>query len=317
MNRHSFLVRLVAAFAQVPLVACGKVLPSSSAATARSPASPNQLPAIGSAFVSPTATSLPPTPTPVSPKKTGSAPAPSVSGISVAVIDADSDALLHGLVPHRRLAPASLTKIFTALVALRYGRPQERITVQFDPAQLSDSTLMGIHPGETYTLEDLLYGLMLPSGNDAALAIANAIGGSTEHFVAMMNHEVTDLGLRDSHFVNPHGLDAPDHYSSAYDMTMAARYGMQHYPEFRKIVGTETWVVHGTRSFTIYNLNRFLGNYPGADGVKIGFTDDAGRTIVASATRDGHQVFVAVMKVGDWVSNTAPLFNWVYQNFTW
>src|SRR6185437_8628399 len=163
----------------------------------------------------------------------------------------------------RQLAPASLTKIFTALVALGSGTPSREITVQFDPAQLSDSTLMGIQPGETYTLEDLLYGLMLPSGNDAALAIANAIGGSDEHFVSMMNDEVTALGLRDSHFVNPHGLDAPDHYSSAYDLAIASRSGMQRYPEFRTVVGTETWVVHGTRSFTIYNLNPFLGNYPG------------------------------------------------------
>jgi serine-type D-Ala-D-Ala carboxypeptidase (penicillin-binding protein 5/6) len=324
MNRQAFLGRLVAAFAHVSLVACGKIVPSNSAAMARSAESANRSPAFGSAFVAPTAspipptaTTLPPTPTPAPPRKTGMAAAPRVSGVSVAVIDGDSGALLYGLDPHRRLAPASVTKIVTALVALRYGSPRQQISVQFDPAQLPDSTLMGIHPGETYTLEDLLYGLILPSGNDAALAIANAIGGSDEHFVAMMNAEVTDLGLHDCHFVNPHGLDAPDHYSSAYDLAMAARYGMRHDPEFRKVVGTETWEVHGTRSFPIDNLNRFLGNYPGADGVKIGFTDDAGRTIVASATRHGHQVFVAVMKVGDWVSNTAPLFDWVYQNFAW
>jgi D-alanyl-D-alanine carboxypeptidase len=237
--------------------------------------------------------------------------------VSVAVIDGDSGALLYGLDPNRHLAPASVTKIFTALVALRYGNPQQEVTVQFDPASLWDSTLMGIHPGETYTLEDLLFGLMLPSGNDAALAIGNAIGGGYDEFVSMMNDEATALGLHDSHFVNPHGLDAPNHYSSAYDLAMAARYGMRHYPEFRKVVGAQTWLVQGSRTFTVENLNRFLGNYPGADGVKIGFTDNAGRTIVASATRNGHQVFVAVMKVGDWVSNTAPLFNWVYQNFSW
>jgi D-alanyl-D-alanine carboxypeptidase len=240
-----------------------------------------------------------------------------VSGVSVAVIDGDSGSLLYGLAPHRQLAPASVTKIITALVALRQASPSQPITVQFDPAPLWDSTLMGIKLGETYTLEDLLYGLMLPSGNDAALAIANAIGGSEEHFVTLMNAEVANLGLGDSHFVNPHGLDADEHYSSAYDLAMAARYGMQRYPEFRQVVGTQTWEVHGTRSFTVENLNRFLGTYPGADGVKIGFTDNAGRTIVASATRKGHQLFVAVMKVGDWVSNTAPLFDWAYQNFTW
>jgi D-alanyl-D-alanine carboxypeptidase len=237
--------------------------------------------------------------------------------VSVAVLDGMSGGLLYGVDPHHQLAPASVTKIFTALVALRNADPKDQIVVQFDPTPLWDSTLMGIHPGETYTLEDLLYGLMLPSGNDAALAIANAIGGTEEHFVAMMNDEVATLGLHDSHFVNPHGLDAPDHYTSAYDLTMASRYGMAQYPEFRKVVAAQTWEVHGTRTFTVENLNRFLGKYPGADGVKIGFTDNAGRTIVASATRNGHQVFVAVMKVGDWVSNTAPLFDWVYHNFSW
>lgn len=312
MNRHAFLVSLVAAIAQVSLVACGKA----GAASSAPPAGP-AFAAPTAAPIPPTATPVPPTPTPTPPRKTGAANAPTVSGASVAVLDGGSGALLYGLDPHRRMAPASVTKIFTAIVALKNGDPQQEITVQFDPAQLTDSTLMGIHPGETYTLEDLLYGLMLPSGNDAALAIANAIGGSVEHFVAMMNAEASNLGLHDSHFVNPHGLDAPDHYSSAYDLTIAARYGMEQYPEFRKVVGSQTWEVHGTRSFTVENLNHFLGNYPGADGVKIGFTDNAKRTIVASATRDGHQEFVAVMMVGDWVSNTAPLFDWVYQNFTW
>ncbi len=324
MNRHAFLVSLAATLAGASLAACGKVVLSSPSAPARLPKSASQplsidsvFPARSAARIPPTATPVASTPTPAPPQKTGSVPAPSVSGVSVSVVDGDSGALLYGLDLHRQLAPASLTKIFTALVALRFGDPRWQVDVQFDPAQLSDSTLMGIHPGETYTLEDLLYGLLLPSGNDAALAIGNAIGGSDDHFVAMMNEEVTALGLHDSHFVNPHGLDAPDHYSSAYDMAMAARYGMRNYPEFRKVVGTESWVVHGTRSFTVYNLNRFLGSYPGADGVKIGFTDNAGRTIVASATREGHQLFVSVMKVGDWVSNTAPLFDWAYKNFTW
>jgi len=229
----------------------------------------------------------------------------------------DSGALLYGLDPHRQLAPASLTKIFTALVALRFGDPRWQVDVQFDPAQLSDSTLMGIHPGETYTLEDLLYGLLLPSGNDAALAIGNAIGGSDDHFVAMMNEEVTALGLHDSHFVNPHGLDAPDHYSSAYDMAMAARYGMTHYPEFRQLVSARTWTVHGTRTFPVDNLNRFLWSYPGADGVKVGYTDAAGHTIVASASRNGHRVYVVLMNCGDIVSDAVPLFNWVFANFSW
>ena len=254
---------------------------------------------------------------PGAPVETGSAPPPNVNATAIAVLDETSGVLLYGRNPHEELAPASLTKIFTALVALRYGNLSEPIKAEFDPSQLTDSTLMGIHPGETYTLEDLLYGLMLPSGNDAALAIANGIGGSVPRFVALMNAQAADLGLRDSHFVNPHGLDAPGHYTSAYDLAIAARYGMTHYPEFRKLVIARTWTVHGTRTFPVYNLNRFLWSYPGADGVKIGYTDAAGHTIVASATRNGHRVYVVLLNCGDIVNDSVPLFNWVFDNFTW
>ncbi len=254
---------------------------------------------------------------PAAPVRVGAGAPPAVNAASIAVVDEASGALLYGVDPHHELAPASLTKIFTALVALRYGNLQQTITAQFDPSQLTDSTLMGIHPGETYTLEDLLAGLLLPSGNDAALAIANGIGGSETRFVGLMNAEATDLGLPDSHFVNPHGLDAPGHYSSAADLALAARYGMIHDPEFAKLVGRQSWTVHGTRSFTMTNLNRFLRDYPGADGVKIGYTDNAGHTIVASATRNGHRVYVALMNCGDIVNDSVPLFDWVFANFQW
>lgn len=273
-----------------------------------------------------TATPLPSTPTPLPPTptatvapplKTGSAPPPSVQAYSIAVVDEGSGALLYGKDPHRRLPPASVTKIFTALVALRYGHLHQIVDVHFDQSQLADSTLMGLQEGDRFTLEDLLYGLMLPSGNDAALAIANAVGGNEDHFVELMNAEAQDLGLHDSHFVNPHGLDAPGHYTSAYDLAMAARYGMTHYAEFRKLASARSYEVRGSRSFTVWNLNRFLWSYPGADGVKIGYTDNAGKTIVASATRNGHRVYVVLLHCGDIVNDSVPLFNWVFDNFTW
>jgi hypothetical protein len=251
------------------------------------------------------------------PIQTGSADPPNVNAAAIAVVDESSGTLLYSRNPHQQRAPASLTKIFTALVALGHASLNQSIVVQFDPASIPDSTLMGINPGETYTLGDLLYGLMLPSGNDAALAIANGVAGSEPAFVAMMNAQATSLGLVDSHFVNPHGLDAPGHYSSAYDLAMAARYGMTHYPAFRTLASTVSWTVHGTRSFNVHNLNRFLWSYPGADGVKIGYTDNAGHAIVASATRNGHRVYVALLDCGDIVNDSAPLMNWVFDNFSW
>jgi D-alanyl-D-alanine carboxypeptidase len=251
------------------------------------------------------------------PVQTRATPPPDVNALAIAVVDEQSGALLYGKDPHRQLPPASVTKIFTALVALKLGDLRQNVMVRFDSSQLSDSTLMGINPGETYSLEDLLYGLMLPSGNDAALAIANAIGGSETRFVALMNEQAAALGLADSHFVNPHGLDASGHLTSAYDVATAARYGMTHYPVFQRLAGARSWNVSGSRRFTVYNLNRFLRSYPGADGVKIGYTDSAGHTIIASATRDGHRVYVALIHCDDIVADSVPLFDWVFSSFTW
>jgi D-alanyl-D-alanine carboxypeptidase (penicillin-binding protein 5/6) len=267
----------------------------------------------------PTITPVPPTPTPgvAPPTLTGSSAAPSVSALSVVVVDEDSGAVLFSRDPHRRLPPASLTKIFTTLVALKHGDLHQNIKVQFDSTELVDSTLMGIKSGETYSLEDLLYGLMLPSGNDAALAIADALGGSESQFAVMMNSQAADLGLVDSHFVNAHGLDAADHYSTAFDLAMAARFGMMHNEEFRSLAKSKAWEVHGSKDYWVYNLNRFLRSYDGSDGVKIGYTDSSGPAIVASATRYGHRVYVALLHAGDIVGDSAPLFNWVFANYTW
>jgi D-alanyl-D-alanine carboxypeptidase len=251
------------------------------------------------------------------PVRVGAANPPNVDATSIAVVDERSGTLLFGRDPHRPLPPASVTKIFTALVALKNGNLHQNVTVQFDQSELSDSTLMGIKPGETHTLEDLLYGLMLPSGNDAALAIANAVGGSESRFVSLMNALASQLGLTDSHFVNPHGLDAPRHLTSAYDLAMATRYGMTHFSEFQRLANARSWDVNGSRNFTVYNLNRFLWSYSGADGVKIGYTDAAGKTIVASATRNGHRVYVVLLHCGDIVADSAPLFDWVFANFSW
>ncbi len=279
---------------------------------------PSQLPATDLTRAFEPDVAITPTPTPpLAPRKTGAVPPPEVAAASIAVIDEGSGALLYGRDPNRELAPASLTKIVTAITALTHGQLQQPITARFDPAQLTESTLMGIKPGETYTLEDLLYGLMLPSGNDAALAIANGLGGSEAHFVALMNAEAAEIGLTNSHFANPHGLDAAGHYSSAYDLALAARYGMLHFAEFRELARARSWTVQGTRTFPIHNLNRFLTSYPGADGVKIGYTEAAGKTIVASASRAGHRVYVALLHCDDIVEDTAPLFDWVFANFRW
>ena len=276
------------------------VLPTASSTAAPSPTS------------GPTAT--PPLP---APSQTGKAAAPAVNSADVVVIDEDSGVVLYEKNSHHRTAPASVTKIATALVALERGDPKSTVKVSFDSTELVDSTLMGIHVGDQVTLEDLLYGLMLPSGNDAALAIANEIAGSKSAFVALMNQKAKSLGLTDSQFRNPHGLDEDGHYSSAYDLTMMARYAMRTYPLFGRLAAAKSWDVGGARPYTVYNLNKMLRSYAGADGVKIGYTDNAGKTIIASATRNGHRVYVGLMRCGDIVTDSAPLLDWAFANFTW
>lgn len=256
------------------------------------------------------------TPAPPQPTRVGADIPPQVNAGQIAVIDESSGELIYGFNEHERTPMASTTKIVTAMVALERGKLRDMIYVDYDPNKLYDSTAMGCLPGERYSLEDLLYGLMLPSGNDAALAIANYVAGSEEAFVQMMNDKVSQLGLRDTHFVNPHGLHDPDHYSTAYDMAMLARHAMKT-PTFRELAAAKYWDVQGTKSYRIFNLNRLLWEYEWADGVKIGFTEEAGRTTVASATRDGQRVYVALMHGGDIVDDVTPLFDYVFDNYVW
>jgi D-alanyl-D-alanine carboxypeptidase (penicillin-binding protein 5/6) len=172
---------------------------------------------------------------------------------------------------------------------------------------------MGIEPGRSVSLDTLLHGMMLPSGNDAAEQVALSLGGSRQQYVAWMNDEAAALGLKDTHFVNPSGMDAPGHYSSAYDMAMLARYAMQN-PEFRTLAAARSFVGD---DYYMHNLNPMLYTYAGADGVKIGYTDIAGRTIVASATHDGHRVYVSLMGSKNLQGDCTALFDWVWKTFQW
>ena len=154
---------------------------------------------------------------------------------------------------------------------------------------------------------------MLPSGNDAAEQIALALAGSREGFVGWMNQKVAELGLRNTQFANPSGMDARGHYSSAYDMAMLGRYGMLD-PTFRELARAPSYQGEGYR---LNNANRLIGRYAGADGIKIGSTPAAGKTIVASATRDGRRVYVSLMRSQDLPGDSEKLFDWVWSSFRW
>ncbi len=239
-----------------------------------------------------------------------------VSAEYAVVIDDASGQILWAREPNAPVAPASLTKIVTALVTLDHANLTDRVTVNVDSRRMPGSTVMGIYPGEELTVEDLLYGLMLPSGNDAALALAEHVAGTRERFAELMNEKVRSLGLTGSQFVNPHGLDANGHYSSAYDMAMLAREGMRN-PIFRDLASARSYTTSNGKGYEVGNLNQLLWRYPGADGVKIGFTNAAGRAIVGSAVRDGHRLYVAMMRSNDIYHDSIALLDWAFDAFTW
>jgi D-alanyl-D-alanine carboxypeptidase (penicillin-binding protein 5/6) len=245
-------------------------------------------------------------------------PDPEPSTQHVVVVDGESGAILFHRNGFEPIAPASLTKIMTAILGIEHGNPSEKVKVDVSAKDFEDSTLMGLEPWFDVTLEDLLYGAMLPSGNDAAVAIARYVAGSEDLFVGLMNEKARQLGLKSTHFANPHGLDEANHYSSPYDMATLARYGMQ-YPLFRELAAATSYDISRSNiAYTIENLNPLLWAYPGADGVKIGYTEDAGRAIVASATQDGHQIFVAFMRSeAGLVPDATVLFDWAFNSFDW
>ena len=243
-------------------------------------------------------------------------PPPTTEATSAIVLDGSSGAVLYqknGEVP---VAPASLTKIATAILAVEAGDLDRWVTVDVDSRQMDGSSVMGLLPGDCFRMRDLLYGLMLPSGNDAALAIGRQVAGSDATFVGRMNDLVARLRLTDTHFANPHGLDAPDHVASAHDLALLARYAMT-IPDFTSVVGASRWVAQGSRTIALTNTNAFLPTYPGADGVKTGFTDAAGRTLVASVTRNGRRVFVVVLNAPNRDVDAKALFDWSFTNFIW
>jgi D-alanyl-D-alanine carboxypeptidase len=258
-----------------------------------------------------------PGPSVAGPARVSDAPPPDTTAVHIAIVDDDSGELMYGEQPFTEVPQASTTKIATTIVALEREPDLSRrikVTVSASAMVARDgSSTMGIEPGRSVSLDTLLHGMMLPSGNDAAEQVAVALADSREQYVDWMNQEALALGLRDTHFVNPSGMDAAGHYSSAYDMAMLARYAM-HNATFRSLAAATSYAGDG---YPMSNLNRLLASYPGTDGVKIGFTDAAQKTIVASAVRDGHRVYISLMRSQDLVGDCTALFNWVWKSFSW
>ena len=230
-----------------------------------------------------------------------SMPAYALSASKAILLDAQTGrVLLEKNADHQALI-ASTTKIMTALVVCEQCNVLDRVRIPKEAVGIEGSSIY-LREGEILTVQELLYGLMLHSGNDAAVALAIYCGGTVEGFAQLMNDKAHRLGLRGTHFVNPNGLDAPGHYSTARDMAVLAAYAMNN-PIFAQTVSAKTVTV-GTRH--LRNHNKLLWQYEGADGVKTGFTKAAGRILVSSAIRDGRRLVAVTMNdPNDWQDHAA------------
>ncbi len=236
---------------------------------------------------------------------------PPVTARAALLADAQTGQVLLSLRADQPLPPASTTKMMTALIVLEHARPDEEVTVSAD-ALIGDAS-MGLMAGERLTVEELLYGLLMVSGNDAAMALAEHVGGSFEAFVALMNRRAAEMGLLNTRFVNPHGLDAPGQLTSAADLLAIARAALA-YDLFAKIVATPQARVAGR---LLVNRNELLTTYPGADGVKTGTTDAAGQCLVASATREGQRAIAVVLGSQDRYADSRVLLDHYFAYFGW
>jgi D-alanyl-D-alanine carboxypeptidase (penicillin-binding protein 5/6) len=235
---------------------------------------------------------------------------------SAILIEWDTGTILVEKNGYKRMYPASLTKMMTALIALEKGRLEDIVTISYEAAMQPGSS-MYLKEGDKYYLEDLLYGLLLNSGNDAAWAIAEQIGGSPGTFFSMMNERARSLGAVNTRFENPHGLNDINHYTTAYDLALIARTCLRH-PMFRKLVSTrerEVEELASKKKTLLENTNRLLWSSMGVDGVKTGTTEAAGQCLVASVTKGGMKLLAVILDSYDRWQDAVNLLEWGFRNF--
>lgn len=253
-------------------------------------------------------------------------PPPPVLAASAYLLNADTGNTLYAYNPFVHLPMLSTTKLMTAVLAIEHqgNNLNQRITINDAMSreinQLSpDSALFGIKKGEIYTLKDLLYGLLFVSGNDAAIAIGNAVGGNIQHFVDEMNAKAQQLGMLNTHFANPHGLLQNGQYSCAHDLALLGRFSMT-IPELHTISGEKSYYIPAGGNHPVrylLNENQFLWWYPGVDGGKTGFDGQSDFIQVMSVTRNHRHLIGVVMDTNDWWTDMRDLMNWGFDNFTW
>ena len=231
---------------------------------------------------------------------------PAISAKHAILIDGKTGEILFEKAAKEKAYPASTTKIMTAMVVLELCKRYDigidtEITVPKEAIGVEGSSIY-LKAGETRTIEDLLYGMMLRSGNDAATALAVCMGGNEENFVKMMNDKAEELKCSRTHFTNPSGLYDENHYTTAKDLAYIAQRAMEN-EDFRKIAATKSW-----GNYT--NKNKTVFQYEGGSGIKIGYTEKCGRTLAASASRDGQSMICVVLNDSNWFEDAYALMDY-------
>lgn len=237
--------------------------------------------------------------------------APNVSAAHAILINKETGEVLFEKEAHEERPIASITKIMTAFLAVESGQLEETAVVSRKAIYTEGSSIY-LEQGEKMKVSDLVYGLMLRSGNDAAVAIAEHIGGSEEGFVFLMNEKAAWLGMNHTHFTNPHGLDHEEHYSSAYDMAILMKSAMEN-EKFKEISASKTYK-SATRSYSWQNKHKLVtGYYSNATGGKTGYTKRTGRTLVTSAEKDGQTLIAVTLNASDDWNDHINLFEWGFE----
>ena len=239
------------------------------------------------------------------------------SARAAVIMDVSSGRILYSKNMNEKLAMASTTKIMTTLVAIESGKLDEKLTVSRKASHTEGSSIY-LREGERHNVNDLLYAIMLRSGNDASVAVAEHIGGSIEGFAALMNQKAQQIGAYDTKFTNPHGLDAAGHYTTARDLALITAYALKN-PIFSDIVSSRKKTIEGPPNENwhrvMINKNKMLWQFEGGDGVKTGFTNKAGRCLVSSATRDGMQLVCVVLNCGPMWNDSSALLEFGFKNY--
>ena len=242
----------------------------------------------------------------------GTDASPDISAEKAVVLDMNTMEVLYDKQMNEKSSVASITKIVTAFVALEHGSLDDQVRISKEASMMEGSSIY-LEVDQQYSLEDLIYGLMLRSGNDAATAIAEHVGGSVKGFAFLMNETVDWLGMKNSSFQNPHGLEEENHYSSAYDMALVTAHAMNKNKDFREIFGTEKHLpING--DYYWFNKNKLLTTYGEyCTGGKTGFTKKAGRTLVTTAEHEGEEIVVVTLHASDDWNDHKKLYDYAFQ----